>query len=388
MQQRAYILPIIVVAQFFCTSLWFAGNAVMPGLILKLDLFDTDLGYITSAVQLGFIIGTLVYAMLTIADRFEPSRVFFVSACLGAIFNGLIVWDVSFSQLLALRFFTGFFLAGIYPVGMKIAADYFEKGLGKALGFLVGALVLGTALPHLLASMDLSYNWTGVIYATSILAVIGGLLILIFVPSGPFRKQGAKLKLKVAVIVFESRPFKAAASGYFGHMWELYAFWAFVPAMLVLYENLNGTEVNVSLLSFLIIGGGAISCIVGGYLSERLGEKRVAASSLFISGICCLLSPIVFFASEPIFIGFLLLWGLAVIADSPLFSSLVARNARPELKGTALTVVTCIGFSITIVSIQLLNYLVDKFPTYAYLILALGPVFGLVSLRKFASVSS
>lgn len=381
MQQRAYILPIIVVAQFFCTSLWFAGNAVMPGLVVKLDLLASDLGYITSAVQLGFIIGTFVYAMLTIADRFKPSRVFFVSACLGSIFNGLIVWDVSFSQLLVLRFFTGFFLAGIYPVGMKIAADYFEKGLGKALGFLVGALVLGTALPHLLASIDLSYDWTVVIYATSTLAVTGGLLILVFVPNGPFRKQGAKLKLKAAMKVFEIRPFKAAAFGYFGHMWELYAFWAFVPAMLVLYENLNGVEINVSLLSFLIIGGGAISCIAGGYLSERLGEKKVAASSLFISGICCLLSPVVFFAPEFIFIGFLFIWGLAVIADSPLFSSLVAKNANAELKGTALTIVTCIGFSITIVSIQLLNYLVDKFPSYAYLILVLGPVFGLASLK-------
>ncbi|WP_425389547.1 MFS transporter [Ekhidna sp.] len=392
MKYRFYILPIIVIAQFFCTSLWFAGNAVMPGLIVKLDLLTSDLGYITSAVQFGFIVGTLVYAMLTIADRFHPSRVFFISACLGAAFNVLIVLDTSFFQLLTFRFLTGFFLAGIYPVGMKIAADYFEKGLGKALGFLVGALVLGTALPHFLASMDFSYDWSGVIYATSGLAVFGGSLILFFVPNGPYRKQGPKLKLKVAMKVFESRPFKAAAFGYFGHMWELYAFWAFVPAMLVFYENLNGAEMDISLLSFLVIGGGAISCVAGGYLSERLGEKKVAASSLFISGICCLLSPVVFFVPQPIFIGFLFIWGLVVIADSPLFSSLVAKNAKSELKGTALTIVTCIGFSITIVSIQLLNFFVDKYPAYSYLILTLGPIFGLVSLglsptiKKKASV--
>ncbi|WP_424962584.1 MFS transporter [Ekhidna sp.] len=388
MKHQTYILPIIVVAQFMCTSLWFAGNAVMPDLLMKLNLQQSDLGYVTSAVQFGFIVGTLTYAVFTIVDRFPPSQVFFFSALLGATCNMFIVLEVSFSEVLVSRFLTGFFLAGIYPVGMKIAADYFEKGLGKALSFLVGALVLGTALPHLLASLELSYSWTGVIYSTSGLAVFGGLLILLFVPNGPYRKQGPKLKLKAAMKVFENRPFKAAAFGYFGHMWELYAFWAFVPAMMVYYNELNDVNTNISLLSFLIIGGGAISCIVGGYLSEIFGEKRVAATSLAISGICCLLSPFLFFAHKSIFIGFLLVWGLAVIADSPLFSSLVAQNAKPELKGTALTIVTCMGFAITIVSIQLLSWLVGSAPTYATWVLVIGPIFGFFSLRGATSASS
>ena len=355
----------------------------MPHLVANVDLRASDLGYITSAVQFGFIIGTLLYAVFTIADRFHPSRVFFVSALLGAACNICIVLDVSFFGVLSSRFLTGFFLAGIYPVGMKIAADYFEAGLGKALGFLVGALVLGTALPHLLAVINLSYDWRGVIYYTSALALIGGLMILLFVPLGPFRKRGSKLRFKLATEIFESRPFRAAAFGYFGHMWELYAFWAFVPSMLVFFDRFNSTDTNVSLISFLVIGGGTLSCIVGGYLSKRFGEKKVAATSLSISGICCLLSPFAFFTPRPLFIGFLLVWGLTVIADSPLFSSMVAKNAKPELKGTALTIVTCIGFSITIISIQLLSFLVEYVSfEYSYLMLTMGPLVGVFALFK------
>ncbi|MBZ9652829.1 MFS transporter [Psychroflexus montanilacus] len=378
------ILPLIVIAQFCCTSLWFAGNAVMPQLLVQFDLFPGALGHLTSAVQIGFIAGTLLFAVLSFADRFSPSRVFFVSALLGAGFNLAVIWEGhSFMSLISCRVMTGVFLAGIYPVGMKIAADYYQKGLGKSLGFLVGALVIGTAFPHLLSDLTTGMVWESVLILTSVIAVFGGVLIFCFVPDGPYRQQSQQLQLSAFWSVFKVRDFRIAALGYFGHMWELYAFWAFVPVMLSLYEQFHpDTTFNIALLSFLIIGVGSLSCVCAGYLSQRFGAQRIASLALAISGSCCLLSPWMFgLENEVLFICFLLVWGLAVIADSPLLSSLVAQQAPAAIKGTALTIVNCIGFAITIVSIQLLNGLnLNTLSTNIYLVLALGPVLGLVVL--------
>ncbi|HEX5170669.1 MAG TPA: MFS transporter [Cyclobacteriaceae bacterium] len=385
------ILPIIVVSQFCCTSLWFAGNGVMADLADNFNLPGKALGHLTSSVQFGFISGTLVFALLTIADRFPPSRVFFLSAIMGAFFNVLIILESNqLISLLALRFLTGFFLAGIYPIGMKIAADYYEQGLGKSLGFLVGALVVGTSFPHLLKTFTHALPWKSVIIITSCLALLGGILMLVFVSSGPFRKPGQKIDLSAFFKVFGNRAFRSAAFGYFGHMWELYAFWAFTPVMLTTYSRLNHVELNIPLLSFLIIGIGGLACILGGYLSQRIGVKKTASIALLLSGICCLSSPFFFNTSDQVFVGFLTFWGIVVIADSPLFSTLVARNAQEEARGTALTIVNCIGFSITIVSIQLLNMMQNVMdPKYLYTVLALGPALGLLALcrKKLADVA-
>jgi MFS family permease len=249
MKKQTVTLFLIIVSQFMCTSLWFAGNAVMPDLILNLGLQDRDLGHLTSSVQFGFITGTLFFAFFTIADRFNPSAVFFVSAVLGALFNVMAVIEgVGFLSLLILRFSTGFFLAGIYPVGMKIASDYYEKGLGRALSFLVGALVLGTALPHLISDFTESFSWESVMYATSGLALLGGLLIYLFVKPGPFRRAGQKQKFGAIFKVFKNGNFRSASFGYFGHMWELYAFWAFVPLMLSYYSKEQSFSFNIPLL--------------------------------------------------------------------------------------------------------------------------------------------
>lgn len=386
MQKSRHVLPVIVVSQFCCTSLWFAGNAVMNDLLSTFQLSFGALGHLTSAVQFGFIIGTLLFAILTIADRFSPSNVFFLSALLGAMFNVLILWEGnSLMSLLFIRFLTGFFLAGIYPVGMKIATDYFNQGLGKSLGYLVGALVIGTAFPHLLNSWTEIFEWKLVVIGTSILAIIGGLMMYIFVPDGPYRKSSLSVDLSAFFSVFKNRNFRFAAFGYFGHMWELYAFWAFVPLILKDYcYSQSIVAFNISLWSFLIIGIGGLSCVLSGYLSEHLGPKRVAFTALLLSCLCCLISPMIFqVSSSHIFVGFLLFWGVVVIADSPLFSTLVAQNASSEVKGTALTIVNCIGFSVTIISIQLLNIVSEITDSKSiYMILAVGPVFGLLSLLQ------
>ena len=380
------ILPIIIIAQFFCTSLWFAGNGVMNNLILEFHLESNAISHLTSAVQFGFIIGTLLFAFFTIADRFSPSKVFLVSAFIGALFNIGLLWEGnSLLSLSVFRFFTGFFLAGIYPIGMKIAADYYDKGLGKSLGFLVGALVLGTALPHLLKDLTLNFKWEYVIVLISFLAVLGGLILYLLVPDGPHRKASQSLDFKVFFKIFKNKKLKSAAFGYFGHMWELYAFWTFVPIILSTYATLHPKKtLNISMLAFLVIAVGFVSCAIGGIFSIKRGAKKIAFITLLLSCFCCLISPFMFLLeSEILFVSFLLFWGMMVIADSPMFSTLVAVNAKPELKGTALILVNSIGFAITIVSIQLLNIFLDSYnPTIIYLVLAVGPIFGLMALKK------
>jgi len=381
----AHILPVIILSQFAGTSLWFAGNAILPDIQHQLNIQNAT-GNITSVVQFGFITGTLMFAIFAIADRFDSSKVFFVSSALAAVANVAIIWLAhSTATLFVLRFVTGFFLAGIYPVGMKLAADWYEKGLGKALGYLVGALVLGTAFPHLLKSNLYILPWKQVLIFTSCFASVGGLAVLLFVGDGPYRKPGSHFQPSAMFEVFRSPDFRSAAFGYFGHMWELYTFWAFVPAMLSFYDT-NHHTTNIPLWSFIIIAIGGVSCVAGGYVSQRIGSARVAFYSLLCSGICCVASFCFFELPLPLFILVMLVWGFFVIADSPQFSTLVAQTAMPEYKGTALTIVTSIGFAITIGSIQLLNHAYDTWSktNAVFMLLAPGPLFGLLFLLRLA----
>jgi len=380
------ILPTIVFSQFACTSVWFAVNAIMPEILATHNLSPDFLGYLTSSVQFGFIVGTLTFAVLTLADRFSPSKVFMACAVAAALFNLVVTWESGSAAVLLLsRFCVGFFLAGIYPVGMKIAADYFKDGLGKSLGFLVGALVLGTAFPHFLKANVAHFSWHYIAYGTAALSLLGGLLIGLTVGDGPYRQKGSAVKLGAFLEVFKNQGFKRAAFGYFGHMWELYTFWAFVPVMLSAYNALHTpSQISVPLYSFLIIAIGTPACIIGGLLSQKYDTQRIASICLMLSGLCCLLFPFVFlYDNQVLLLGFLFFWGMVVIADSPLFSSLVANNAEPKLKGTGLTLVNSAGFAITIVSIQLMIWLLQEFESpFTYAILAIGPVFGLMGLRK------
>lgn len=385
MNPQKIILPLIILSQFLCTSLWFAGNSIITDLITTYQLNSNALSYITSSVQLGFIMGTLSFALLSISDLYAPSKIFFISALVGAIFNLVILIPANnLYSLLIFRFLTGFCLAGIYPIGMKIAADYFDKSLGKSLGYLVGALVLGTAFPHFLKLISNDYPWQYVIIATSTLAILGGLLILIFVPKGPYYKRNNTPNFSKAFLIFKNRKFRQAAIGYFGHMWELYTFWTFVPIILITYNQTHPeNHLSIPLYSFIIIGSGSLACVLSGYLSEYIGLKKTATYFLIASCICCLVAPFTFYAKPLTFISFLIFWGWVVIADSPIFSTLVAKNTEPQTKGTALTIVNCIGFSITIVSIQILSYMhSNSTSNFIFLILAIGPIIGISGLLK------
>ena len=378
------ILPIIVLSQFLCTSLWFVGNSVINEISRDLNLDHNFMAHITSAIQFGFILGTLCFALFSISDRYSPSRVFFYSSILAALFNmGVCIEHSEAGSILTFRFFTGFFLAGIYPVGMKIASDYFDRGLGKSLGFLVGALVLGTAFPHLLRDLTMNLPWRNLIYGTSLLSFLGGLCILFFVPDGPYRKQGQKLQITAFAKGFKRSQFRSVVFGYFGHMWELYTFWAFIPIMLATFNTLHPQiQLNVPFWSFTIIASGGLACVMGGILSGRYGAKKIATWCLFFSCMCCLVSPyFIFHSSSFQLLLFLFFWGLVVIADSPLFSTLIAQHTPEESRGTVLTIVNCIGFSITIVSIQFVNALAHViYPEFLYSLLAIGPLLGLLAL--------
>lgn len=384
-KRRTVILAVIVFAQFACVSLWFAGNGVLDNLIAEYHLNGKILGHLTSAVQLGFILGTLFFAFYALADRISPSVVFFFSAIAASIANlGLVFADGNLPVMYGSRLVTGFFLAGIYPVGMKIAADYFDKELGKALGYLLGALVLGTAFPHLLQSLLIDFPWQNVIIFISVLAMVGGSIVLLMVPDGPFRKTLNDFDKSIIFKIFRNKDFRAFAFGYFGHMWELYAFWTFIPIMLSTFIfSLKESSVEIPFFTFYIIGTGSLACIIGGYIARRVGSYQVAFTALALSGTCCLISPLVFTLNPAFIFVFFLFWGFVVIMDSPQFSRLIAQTAPAQNKASALTIVNCIGFAITIVSIQLLNYLSGIISLqWLYIFLLPGPVLGLMAMLQ------
>ncbi len=343
---------------------------------------------ITSAVMLGFIAGTLVFAFFSLADRFSPVKLFFISSILGAVTNVLVAWFATAqTSLFIFRFLTGLCLAGIYPVGMKIAADWYKKGLGKALGLLIGALVLGTAFPHLLKYKQIALPWKEVLYFTSSFAALGGLAMLVFVGDGPYRNKSGKFRLNAIKEIFASKKWRQAAFGYFGHMWELYSFWGFVPVMLALYARKNSIQIDIPLFSFLVIASGCLGSVAGGYIAEKKGSAKVAIIALVVSGICCFISPLFYQLPFYLFISLLFIWGFAVVPDSPQLSTLVAQHAPADLRGTALTIYNSIGFAITTLSLLVIDrlYHSDSFLANekAFLVLGFGALLGLPGLFRF-----
>ena len=372
------ILPTIVLSQLAGTSLWFAINAVMPDLQRDWQLPAAAVGSLTSAVQFGFISGTLAFAALTIADRFSPRQVFLLCALAGAACNAAgALLDRQYAALLALRFATGFFLAGIYPVGMKIAAGWYTRGLGAALGLLVGALVLGTAAPHGLRALGAHWPWQSVMWAVSAIAAAGGVLMYLLVPDSPSMPRAAHIRPQALAVIWTDRKVRASAFGYFGHQWELYTFWVLVPAILAS----RVASAAVPAASFAVIGAGFLGCAIGGLLARRFGSARVAAAQLAASGLCCVLAPLLLDAPLWVFGAWLLVWGVTVVGDSPQFSTLTALNSPRDSVGSVLTFYNCIGFAITIVSIELFTRALQHWPLAVVLPwLAIGPALGLRAL--------
>jgi len=373
-------LLIVVFAQFAGTSLWFAGNAVLPELQSLLRTPELT-SWITSSVQIGFITGTLFYALLALPDRFRSTPVFLVSVCLAAIVNlGWLALPLNAVTVLVSRFLTGFFLAGVYPVGMKIAADRFKQRLSQAMGLLVGALVLGTAFPHLIRGMGASLPYRTLMTSVSLLAISGGLLLAFLVPSQSTYIRNRSFRWTTLFSIGKPSPFRPSILGYFGHMWELYTLWAFLPILISYYNQRHpDAALTVPLWTFGTIAAGVAGCVGGGYWALYAGSSRVARLFLCTSGLCIVLTPFMLTAPPLLFGVFLLIWGATAAGDSPQFSSLIASGTVLEKRGSTLTLVTCLGFLLTVLSIQLMAWLVSRFGVSGWLFYGLlpGPVFGL-----------
>ena len=351
-------LAIIVSAQLLGTSLWFSANAAFDDLAHAWGLEGADLGVLTIAVQLGFIVGTLLFALSGIADRYAASRVFATCAVIGAVANlafAYIAADIA--QATVARFVTGFALAGVYPLGMKLVVSWEPNRASEALAWLVGMLTIGTAL--------------ALMAAVAIFAL----------GDGPHLPRGkGRLQWGATLVVARIPEFRSAALGYFGHMWELYAFWTITPFLVAIaLASRSPSPSTIALWSFAIIASGGLGCIVGGYFSRRHGSARVAAFALAGSAMAGAVFPSVA-AHSWLALPVLLAWGITVVADSPQFSALSARAAPPHLVGSALAIQNSIGFGITIISIDMATAWISSIGAHSAWLLVPGPVLGLVAL--------
>ena len=368
-------------------SLWFSASAVVPALRESVDLPPLTASLFTSAVQAGFVVGTLISALLNLADRVEPRRFFLVSALLASGANVLILaFEPASYSVIALRFITGVCMAGIYPVGMKLAASWARGDMGLMIGALVGALALGSASPHLFNALG-GIDWVFTLVAASVSATVAGFAIFL-VTIGPNTAPTPPFRINAAFRGWTQRGLRLANVGYLGHMWELYAMWAWIGAFLLASFRVTlganaDADTLAALATFVVMGSGAIGCVGGGLLADQFGRTTITVAAMAVSGTCALIAGFLFGgAIWPLF-ALCVIWGVSVVADSPQFSASTAELSEPGYVGTMLTVQTSMGFLLTLMTIHLIPVVVDLIGwRFAFAILVPGPVVGIVAMWR------
>ncbi len=388
LESKWSVLLLLSLAELLAMGTWFSASAVVPALNSAWNLTDAGRAWLTMSVQAGFVIGSIASALLNLADRIPSRRLFAGSALLAALSAALIplVAD-SLAPALILRFLTGFFLTGVYPVGMKIMATWTQADRGLGIGLLVGGLTLGTAFPHLLNALTGMGNWRQVLLIGAGLAAVGGLIAGIFVREGPYRTAMPHFNWRYAGEIFRNRSLRLAILGYLGHMWELFAMWAWLAGFLIASFRLNGISPTwASLVAFAAISAGGLGSLVAGKLADHLGRTTISISSLAISGSCALVVGLLFGGNPALLTGVCLVWGFAVVADSAQFSAAVSELCQKNYIGTALTVQTSLGFLLTMITIRLIPSLESRFGwNWSFAFLAFGPAVGIwamLALRR------